>query len=213
MIQLVIMKKYNLFFGLCAVISAVMFSSCEENKGTRTMVYTEHPPQLTVMTQTTTTPADTYSEYMATYTTAETGTTNFFVRPVMEGVAADTAVGNNAAAVTTAPVTDTAAAPPRTETASPPEAFAEITETISAAEESSEDGETIASDNGEPASGTTVVSKVTNIVPQLPAPDTAVPNAVPNAVQADTAHSRYSETSGDSGTDTNNSNGGTDNAD
>ena len=222
MIQLIIMKKYNLFFGILAALSALLLSSCEEVKGTRTVVYSERPPQLTVMTQTTTTPADTYSEYMATYSTTETTTTNYFAAP-MNGVAADTAVrnpaGTAATAVTTVP-TDTAAASPNTETASPPGAAAETTGTVSAAEEASENNETSVIDSVGNVSESTSVSSVTAYVPQLPAPDTAVsnsvsanaavPNPAPGVVQADTAHSRNSGSSDDSGEDANNSNGGTD---
>lgn len=220
MIQLVIMKRYNLFLGIIAVLSAVSLSACDENKGTRTIVYTEQPSYLTIMTQTTTTPADTYSEYMATYSEKETGMENFFAIPHMHGVGADTAMGSFPSGMeTAAPITDTAAVLPQTGTLPPPEFFLPVTETasVSASDGSPESTRTSVPENAEASvseSASTTVSTGINGIStitsplELPAPDTASPHAV----KADTAPTMYSTASDTEETDTNTSNGGTDNA-
>lgn len=199
------MKKYNLILGITAVLSAAILSACE-NKGTRTMVYTEPIPYLTTVTQVTTIPADTYSEYMATYTTTVTGTPNYFAVPVLEGVAADTAMGNfPEPAVTHAPITDTAVTFPETEPL--PQ-----TETVSVTEEYS--GTEISSETGS-SSGSSLTESFTASpdfsadFPNLPAADTVSPHRA----QTDTAPTMYTEESTDSETDTNTSNGGKNNAD
>lgn len=195
MLKLIVMKKYNLFLGTIALLSTVLLSACDENKGTRTMVYTEQPPYLTIMTQTTTTPADTYSEYMATYTEENTDPANFFAIPHMYGVGADTAMGSfPSAEETSAPVTDTAAALPQTAPPVSPETLPGITETVSAPEESSlpestEASETTGTETSTYPGTVTITSQV-----ELPAPDTASPHAV----QADTLPTIYSESNSDS---------------
>ena len=214
------MKKCNLFLGIIAVLSAVSLSACDENKGTRTMVYTEQLPYLTIMTQTTTIPADTYSEYMATYSEEETGTENFFAFPHMHGVGADTAMGSfPAGAVTASPVTDTAAVLPQTGTLPPPEFFSPVTETASVPinEETAENSNASSNENIEASeesasssvsTGINSISTITSPL-ELPKPDTASPHAV----KADTAPTMHSQTSDTEETDNNTSNGGTDNAD
>ena len=63
MLKCYIMKK--LFFAFIFIIAAALLSGCN-NEGTRTVMFTENPPPLTTMTVTTTSLADTFSEYMAT---------------------------------------------------------------------------------------------------------------------------------------------------
>ena len=197
------------------MLSAVCLSACEENKGTRTVVYTEPLPYLTIMTQTTTTPADTYSEYMATYLEKETGTENFFAVPHMYGVGADTFMVNfPSEMVTAAPFTDTLAVFPHTETVPPPEFFSPVTETVtvSSPEEASEPESTeISQSEGSAADSvtSTAASTITSLL-ELPAPDTASPHAAPTDT-APTMYSAASET-GETDSNTSASDGGTDNA-
>ena len=203
------MKKYNLFLGIIAVLSAACLSACEENNGTRTVVYSEQPPHLTIMTQSTTTPADTYSEYMATYTDEENGTKNYYAIPNMYGVGADTTMGSfpPGGAVTAAPVTDTAAALPETTAPPPPEAFPKITETASSpsAEEAAESSEAYSSENSEASEAIAAVPAVTTLTSrlELPAPDTASPHAA----QADTAPTMHSESNTDSSSESSGTDG------
>ena len=205
------MKKYNLFLGIIAVLSVACLSACEENNGTRTVVYSEQPHHLTIMTQTTTTPADTYSEYMATYTEEEDGTKNYYAIPNMHGVGADTTMGSfpQGGAVTAAPITDTAAALPETTSPPPPpEVFPQTTETASSpsAEEAAESSGPSSDEGSEASETNAAVTAVTTLTSplELPAPDTASPHAA----QADTAPTMYSERDSDSnsessGTDAN----------
>lgn len=205
------MKKYNLILSFTAVMLAILLSACEDNNGTRTVIYTEPYPQLTSMTQITTTPADTYSEYMATYTTTETGTPNYFAIPSMYGVGADTFGTSPETAVTAAPVTDTAVTiPPVTETIP-------ATETIPSAESVSEteypSGTEGSSETKIPESSVTTryLPDTPAALPELPAADTVNHHIV----QTDTAPTVHSETYpvSETYTDTSNtSNGGTDNA-
>ncbi len=67
-----IMKKYCLFI----ILTALFFSGCEEEKPPE-YVYHDHTP-LTVVTTATTVPADTYSEYMETYTPPTTTGTDVY---------------------------------------------------------------------------------------------------------------------------------------
>lgn len=110
------MKK--LFFAFIFIFAAALLSGCDTDSGTRTVMFTENPPPLTTMTMTTTSFADTFSEYMATYSAAETtaesssGNSNTVSRP--PGVAPDTEfdrggveqVSRDTAAVFTYVVTD-----------------------------------------------------------------------------------------------------------
>ncbi|MBQ8175408.1 MAG: hypothetical protein IJ035_00035 [Oscillospiraceae bacterium] len=67
-----IMKKYCLFI----ILSAIFLCGCEEEKPPE-YVYHNHTP-LTVVTTATTVPADTYSEYMETYTPPSTTGTDVY---------------------------------------------------------------------------------------------------------------------------------------
>lgn len=67
-----IMKKYCLII----ILSALFFCGCEEKKPPE-YVYHEHTP-LTIVTTVTTVPADTYSEYMETYTPPTTTGTDVY---------------------------------------------------------------------------------------------------------------------------------------
>ncbi|MGN0675736.1 MAG: hypothetical protein ACI4KG_08275 [Oscillospiraceae bacterium] len=83
------MKKYCFFIAFVLYVSA--FSGCSVNKPA-TVVYTDSPPPLTVMTEITTTPADTYSQYMETYTPPTTTGTDvyYYHLPPSENIGADT---------------------------------------------------------------------------------------------------------------------------
>ena len=77
-----IMKKYCLFI----ILSAIFLCGCEEEKPPE-YVYHDHTP-LTIVTTATTVPADTYSEYMETYTPpSTTGTDVYYYRlsPMPDG--------------------------------------------------------------------------------------------------------------------------------
>ncbi|MDE5740965.1 MAG: hypothetical protein K2H90_00785 [Oscillospiraceae bacterium] len=63
------MKK--LLFSFIFIFAASLLSGCNADR-TRTVIFTENPPPLTTMTMTTTSFADTFSEYMATYSESET---------------------------------------------------------------------------------------------------------------------------------------------
>lgn len=67
-----IMKKYCLFI----LLSALFLCGCEEEKPPE-YVYHDHTP-LTIVTTATTIPADTYSEYMETYTPPTTTGTDVY---------------------------------------------------------------------------------------------------------------------------------------
>lgn len=115
MLKYYIMKK--LFFAFIFIIAAALLSGCN-NEGTRTVMFTENPPPLTTMTVTTTSLADTFSEYMATYsepeTTSESSRGNFNTVSRPPRVAPDTGfdrggieqVSRDTAAVFTYVVTD-----------------------------------------------------------------------------------------------------------
>lgn len=110
------MKK--LFFALIFIFAAAMLSGCDNDNGTRTVMFTENPPNLTTMTMTTTSFVDTFSEYMATYSASEasdessSGNSRIVSRP--HGAAPDTVfngggaeqVSRDTAAVFTYVVTD-----------------------------------------------------------------------------------------------------------
>ena len=174
-----------------AVMSAVLLSACE-NKGTRTVVYTDPVPYLTTVTWATTTPADTYSEYMATYTPTDNETGNHFIG----GVAADTGITAGTfpgISVTAVPVGDTA-----------------VTVTETKISETTVPG----SEGSSPTEGTEFTelteseSTSTSAAHSRPAADTAFSNKV----QADTAPPRITETETSVAADTTIPNGGTDNA-
>ena len=67
-----IMKKYCLFI----LLAALFLCGCEEEKPPE-YVYHDHTP-LTIVTTATTVPADTYSEYMETYTPPSTTGTDVY---------------------------------------------------------------------------------------------------------------------------------------
>ena len=110
------MKK--LLFAFIFIFAAAMSSGCNSDNRTRTVIFTENPPPLTTMTITTTSFADTFSEYMATYSDPEvtsessSGNSNTVSRPPR--VAPDTGfdrgktpqVSRDTAAVFTYVVTD-----------------------------------------------------------------------------------------------------------
>lgn len=91
MLQYYIMKK--LLFALIFIFAAALLSGCSNDNGTRVVMFTENPPNLTTMTMTTTSFVDTFSEYMATYSeseaTSESGRGTSFTR--LPGAAPDTA--------------------------------------------------------------------------------------------------------------------------
>lgn len=94
------MKRYYfIFIIIFAAAVCAPLSGCKTG-GTRTVVYTDDDPYLTTMTQVTTVPVDTYSQYMATYTPSESSDTNggapyaFFP----DGLAADTGILGGASA-------------------------------------------------------------------------------------------------------------------
>lgn len=95
------MKKYCFLIVSAAAVSAsVLLSSCQKDR-TATVVYTDVPSPLTQMTFSESLPPETYSEYMATYT-SETETSSgrhYFSMIFGSGIYADTGV--------TAPPTDT----------------------------------------------------------------------------------------------------------
>ncbi|MDE6594855.1 MAG: hypothetical protein K2K44_02450 [Oscillospiraceae bacterium] len=115
MLKYYIMKK--LFFAFIFIFASVLLSGCKTER-TRTVMFTENPPPLTTMTMTTVSNADTFSEYMATYSAPETtaessrGNSNTVSRPPR--VAPDTGfdrggieqVSRDTAAVFTYVVTD-----------------------------------------------------------------------------------------------------------
>lgn len=68
-----IMKKYCFFI----ILSAIFLCGCEEEKPPE-YVYHDHTPLTIVTTATTTAPADTYSEYMETYTPPTTTGTDVY---------------------------------------------------------------------------------------------------------------------------------------
>ncbi|MCM1023278.1 MAG: hypothetical protein NC395_04385 [Prevotella sp.] len=85
------MKKY-LFFTVSAA-AAVFLSACQRDR-TATVVYTDVPSPLTQMTFSESLPPETYSEYMATYT-SETETSrggHYFSMLIGSGIYADTGV-------------------------------------------------------------------------------------------------------------------------
>lgn len=122
-----IMKKYC-FLIVFAVMFAMFFSACEQKETVEYVYHSDSP--LTTMTTEEIIPEDTYSEYMATYTSAETtesDSRNYYV-PLPDGISADT--GGNAFPTPDAheislPPKDTAAAITTAET----EGDTEITET------------------------------------------------------------------------------------
>lgn len=71
-----IMKKYCLII-IAAVASALIFCGCEKKSRVAEYVDMDNSP-LTVVTTVTETPADTYSEYMETYTPSETTGTDVY---------------------------------------------------------------------------------------------------------------------------------------
>lgn len=109
------MKK--LFFAFIFIFASALLSGCNTDS-TRTVIFTENPPPITTMTMTTTSFADTFSEYMATYSHTEEsaesgrGNPNTVSRP--PGAAPDTAfagggmelVSRDTAAVFTRIMTD-----------------------------------------------------------------------------------------------------------
>lgn len=112
---IMIMRKT--IFAAIFIFAAAVLSGCNANS-TRTVIFTENPPPITTMTVTTVSRADTFSEYMATYSETETepesgrGASNTVSRPPR--VSADTGfdrgnmeqVSRDTAAVFTYVVTD-----------------------------------------------------------------------------------------------------------
>lgn len=84
------MKKYYFFIVFCA---AALLAGCNRDN-TATVIYTDVPSPLTQMTLSESLPPETYSEYMATYT-SETDTSSeahYFSMIMGNGIYADTAV-------------------------------------------------------------------------------------------------------------------------
>ena len=81
-----IMRKFCFFI----IFTALFLCGCEKQQQPE-YVFHENSP-LTTMTTVTTVPADTYSEYMATYTPSETTDTDLYHNhlPRVHGVSADT---------------------------------------------------------------------------------------------------------------------------
>ncbi len=78
-----IMKKYCLFIAA----SAILLCGCETSKPSE-YVYLDHTPLTVVTTSAVTTPADTYSEYMETYTSPVTTGTDvyyYYLPPTHDG--------------------------------------------------------------------------------------------------------------------------------
>lgn len=80
MLQCYIMRRYCLFI----IFAAIFLCGCESGNGVVEYVYHNESP-LTVVTTVTEVPADTYSEYMETYTPATTtGTDVYYYRGTQE---------------------------------------------------------------------------------------------------------------------------------
>ncbi len=189
-----IMKKY-LFLPAFAA-AALFLSSCNKDR-TATVVYTDVPSPLTQMTYSESLPPDTYSEYMATYT-SETETSSgrhYFSMIGGMGIYADTRVTappadfgggigslkrDTAVATTTVPVTETDETE-ETVTCVPIGSEADIPEGTSA--ETSESAET-----------------TTGYTLARPKADTRI-SAEATRVSADTAQTRFSSTTKASETD------------
>lgn len=117
-----IMKKYCfLIVSAAAVLASMLLSGCQRDR-TTTVIYTDVPSPLTQMTFSESLPPETYSEYMATYT-SETETSSgghYFSMRFGSGIYADTGITappadtnigidtikHDAAAVTTVPETE-----------------------------------------------------------------------------------------------------------
>lgn len=111
-----IMKKYCLFI----LLAALSLCGCEEEKPPE-YVYHDHTP-LTIVTTGTTVPADTYSEYMETYTPPTTTGTDVYYYKLAP--APDGHIGNLHIDIPDKPPMDTATRP---EKASRPEFSADTT--------------------------------------------------------------------------------------
>ncbi len=178
-----IMKKYC--FLIAFVLSAAVLSGCSVNKPA-TVVYTDSPPPLTAMTEITTIPADTYSQYMETYTPPTTTGTDvyYYHLPPSENIGADT--GMYSILKPNPPqqdmlYKDTAAT--RNSTVST-EGSSEPAETTAVREEGTgETTETQIPETAAPSAGT-------SYYPERPSADTGFSGMV----SADTAHSAQSVT-------------------
>lgn len=191
------MKKYFVIFGI--VFAALAFSGCVGDS-TRTVVYTDPVPYLTAVTVTERIPADTYSEYMATYTTTQPTGTDVYYYSVSRGnsLRADTGISaavsadksHNADIPRDTAVTRALTDKSVTETS--------LLETSVPDGESSADTEVPLSEETEQTSETTK-----HTMPPRPSADTA-------AVQKVSADTKYSE---EQTSATTTSNGGTTDAD
>lgn len=110
------MKKYCLFI----LLSALFLCGCEEEKPPE-YVYHDHTP-LTIVTTGTTVPADTYSEYMETYTPPSTTGTDVYYYKL--DPTPDALIGNFHLDIPNKPPIDTATRP---EKASRPDFSADTT--------------------------------------------------------------------------------------
>ena len=96
------MKKYCfLIVSAASVLASMLLSGCQRDR-TTTVIYTDVPSPLTQMTFSESLPPETYSEYMAAYTSADTGIT---APPADTNIGIDT-IKHDAAAVTTVPETE-----------------------------------------------------------------------------------------------------------
>lgn len=204
------MKKY--FYILTAAV--LLLSGCDENSSRQFMEY--DPPRLTTMTTTIYIPEDTYSQYMETYTSTESETTNsdrYYRFRGANGVGADTmatvpTVGKVQGITADTPMTTTTTAPPETES-----------------ETGSGSAETSATETPEDDEVTETVTATVQTMEPIPADDTTVPDTLSETSSAsaistaDTPFSNnvtaYTGTVQKPERDTiykNTSNGGTDNA-
>lgn len=198
------MKKY--FFAFFA--AAFLFSGCKNNNAVRNHVYTDNMPSLTSVPWETTVIIDTYSEYMATLTEPSDADTDTYSNT--HNVLMDTAAafgGRPEGQRITAPPRDTAAVTqPRVSSES--ETYTETaTVNIFGDDENTETSESSQTSVSEAAPNEEIVTppKVTGItVPPVERPpaDTKYKPDVP-------ADTRFKPTT----SNTNNSSGGTDNAD
>lgn len=85
-----IMRKFCFFI----IFTALFLCGCEKEQPPEYVFHEDFP--LTAMTTVTTVPADTYSEYMATYTPSDTTGTDvyYYHLPQLSGAAADTGMGS-----------------------------------------------------------------------------------------------------------------------
>lgn len=110
------MKKYRSVFIFIAA-AGLTLSGCGNSGGVRTYIDTDNIPSLTAVPWETTVLADTYSQYMATYTeSTAVNSDSYYVFSRPQNVLMDTAAafgGRSEGQNITAPPRDTAAAHPR----------------------------------------------------------------------------------------------------